>query len=289
MSQSIAPSQASRRRRLSPMLARYLLAFSTPKGQIALAIIILLAGAAVLAPVLFPDGYDMQSRDSLLPVSWAHPFGTDELGRDIFVRSLYGLRTDLGLALVAAPLSMVIGTLLGLLGAVSPRLGVLAQRMLDIIIGFPGLILGICVVLVIGTGWTALLVAIVISGLPGFGRMARATLLSQQHQEYVIAARTLGVGKWQIMLRHILPNAIDPIIVQGSVFIVAAVFIEAALSIVGLGLQPPSPSLGILLNVGMRYITTSPSYILGPTLILLLLALAFSLLADALNRTVNRK
>lgn len=288
MSDTLAPP-AQRRRRLNPMLARYLLAFSTPKGQFALVVIVLLAGAALLAPVFFPAGYDVQSRDALLPVSLQHPFGTDELGRDIFTRSLYGLRTDLGLALVATPLSMVIGTLLGLLGAISPRLGVLAQRALDIIVGFPGLILAICVVLVIGAGWTALLVAIVIAGLPGFGRMARATLMSQQHQEYVIAARTLGVGKWQIMLRHILPNAIDPIIVQGSVFIVAAVFIEAALSIVGLGLQPPSPSLGILLNVGMRYITTSPSYILGPTLILLLLALAFSLLADALNRTVNRK
>ena len=128
-----------------------------------------------------------------------------------------------------------------------------------------------------------------IFGLPGFGRLARATFLSQQHREYVVAARTLGVSNWKIMVRHILPNAIDPIIVQGAVFVVAAVFTEAALSIVGLGLQPPEPSLGILLNVGMRYITMAPFYILGPTLILVLLALAFSLLADALNSTVNRK
>jgi peptide/nickel transport system permease protein len=275
--------------RLNPVLSRYLQAFVMPKGQIGLGLVILLTALALLAPVLFPGGYDMQTRYSLLPASWAHPFGTDELGRDIFVRSIYGLRTDLALAATAVPLSMIIGTFLGLSGALSPRLGSLVQRALDIIVGFPGLILAICVVLVVGAGWTALLVAIVIGGLPGFGRLARATFLSQQHREYVVAARTLGVSNWKIMVRHILPNAIDPIIVQGAVFVVAAVFTEAALSIVGLGLQPPEPSLGILLNVGMRYITMAPFYILGPTLILVLLALAFSLLADALNSTVNRK
>lgn len=278
-----------RRFRLNPSIGRYLMAFGTARGRIALAGIIILSGLAFLAPVIFPQGYDMQSRDSLMPMSLLHPFGTDELGRDIFVRSIYGLRTDLSLVYAAVPTSMVIGTFLGLLGAISARLGVLVQRVLDIIVGFPGLILGICVVLVLGAGWTALLVAIVIAGLPSFGRLARATLLAQQQREYVIAARTLGVGRWQIMVRHILPNAVDPIIVQGAVFVVAAVFIEAALSIVGLGLQPPQPSLGILLNVGMRYITRSPSYILGPTVILLIVALSFSLLADALNKTVNRQ
>jgi peptide/nickel transport system permease protein len=283
---SLSPRRG--RMRINPSLARYLSAFATPKGQISLFIIIILAGVALLAPLIYPQGYDVQTRDSLLPVSWAHPFGTDELGRDILVRSIYGLRTDLGLAIVAVPLSMLIGTFFGLSGALSPRLGVFVQRALDIVVGFPGLILGICVVLVVGAGWTALLVAIVIAGLPSFGRLSRATLLAQQAQEYVVAARTLGVSRWKIMIRHILPNAIDPIIVQGAVFVVGAVFMEAALSIVGLGLQPPEPSLGILLNIGMRYITIAPFYILGPTLLLLLLALAFSLLADALNRTVNR-
>lgn len=289
MSNTIDPARHRSRRRLSPILGRYLQAFTTPKGQIGLALVVILAALAILAPVIYPAGYDAQTRDSLLPMSWTHPFGTDELGRDIFVRSIYGLRTDLALAAVAVPISMVLGTFLGLSGALSPRLGVLVQRALDIIVGFPGLVLAICVVLVIGTGWMALLIAIVIGGLPGFGRLARATFLSQQHQEYVVAARTLGVSKWRIMIRHILPNAVDPIIVQGAVFVVAAVFTEAALSIVGLGLQPPEPSLGILLNIGMRYITLTPFYILGPTIILLLLALAFSLLADALNSTVNRK
>ncbi|CDZ46516.1 ABC transporter permease [Neorhizobium galegae] len=273
----------------NPSIARYMEAFTTTRGIAALTVIILISALAFLAPLIFPGGYDIQSRESLRAPSFVHFFGTDELGRDLFVRSIYGLRSDLTLVYCAVPVSIVAGTLLGLIGAVSPRLGNFVQRCLDIIVGFPGLILGICVVLVLGAGWTALLVAIVISGLPSFGRLARATLLAQQQREYVIAARTLGVGKWQIMVRHILPNAIDPIIVQGAVFVVSAIFIEAALSIVGLGLQPPEPSLGTLLNNGMRYISRAPTYVLGPTVILILVALAFSMLADALNATVNRK
>lgn len=282
-------SELIHRHWFNPSIAGYMQAFTTTRGIVALTVIILISALAFLAPFIFPLGYDIQSRESLRAPSLVHFFGTDELGRDLFVRSIYGLRSDLTLVYCAVPVSMVAGTLLGLIGAVSPRLGNFVQRCLDIIVGFPGLILGICVVLVLGAGWTALLVAIVISGLPSFGRLARATLLAQQQREYVIAARTLGVGKWQIMVRHILPNAIDPIIVQGAVFVVSAIFIEAALSIVGLGLQPPEPSLGTLLNNGMRYVSRAPTYVLGPTVILILVALAFSMLADALNDTVNRK
>ena len=277
------------RRTLNPTLQRYILALTTPKGLVAITLVIAITAIALLAPVLFPQGYDEQTRNSLAGASWAHPFGTDEIGRDLFVRSIYGLRTDLGLIYSAVPLSMAIGTILGLLGIVSRRLGEWVQRGLDVIAGFPGLILGICIVVVVGTGWLALFLAITVAGLPSFGRLARATLLAQMNREYVIAAMTLGVSKWKIMLRHILPNAAETVIAQGAVFVVAAVFIEAALSIVGLGLQPPEPSLGTLLNIGMLFVTLTPLYVLGPTAILILLALAFSLLADALNEAVNRR
>jgi peptide/nickel transport system permease protein len=172
---------------------------------------------------------------------------------------------------------------------VSPWLGSLMQRVLDIILGFPGLILGIMVVLVIGTGWTALFFAIVIAGLPGFGRLARAGMVGEQQREYVLAARVLGVKKSTIMIRHILPNVVDPLLVQTSIYMVAAIFIEASLSIVGLGISPPQPSLGAMLNVGARYVAQLPSYVLGPGLVLLLLALAFTLLSDALNQGVTRR
>jgi len=287
---ALTDSSAARDRpRINLTVSRYLQAFRSPKGVFALVVIVALTALAFLAPLIFPGGYDEQTRDSLLPMSFAHLFGTDEIGRDIFVRSIYGLRADLRLVYIATPISMAIGTLLGLIGFVSRPAGTLIQRMLDVIVGFPGLILGISIVLVLGAGFNALLISIIIIGLPTFGRLARSSLLAQQQREYVIAARTLGISRGRITVRHILPNALDAIIVQGAVFVVHAIFFEASLSIVGLGIQPPAPSLGSLLNLGMRYITQSHTYILGPILILLLLAFAFSLLTDALNETVTRK
>lgn len=281
-------AQTRNRRGMSPALRRYLQAFASPKGAIGALLLLILVVAALLTPLLFPVGYDEQSRDSLLAPSWAHPFGTDELGRDLFVRTLYGLRTDLSIVALAVPLGLVTGTALGMLGAISRAAGTIVQRFLDVIVGFPGIVLGVSIVLVIGPGWTSLVLAIAVSSLPTFGRLSRATMLSQSQREYVTAARTLGVSRVKVVLRHILPNAIDPILVAGSVYVVYAIFIEAGLSIIGLGIQPPEPSLGSLLNNATRFINQAPTYIVGPTLVLFLLALSFSLISDALNRTVNR-
>jgi len=268
---------------------RYLAAFRTPRGIVGGIILVLLVALALLAPVIFPGGYDQQGRGALAAPNLTHLFGTDELGRDILVRTVYGLRMDLSIIIVAVPISVVVGTALGLLGALSHFAGSFVQRVLDIILGFPGVVLGLCIVLIIGPGWTSLVIAIAITGLPVFGRQARASLLEQEQREYVTAARALGVSKRTILVRHILPNSVDPILVNAAVFVVAAIFIEAGLSIIGLGIQPPEPSLGTLLNVGMRFIEQSPMYILGPTLVLILLSMSFSLISDALNATVTRK
>lgn len=287
---SDGPAGAPRRRiGANPTLRRYLAAFRRPRGLIGIVILLILTVAALGAPLFFPGGYDQQTRDSLLGISLAHPFGTDELGRDLLVRTVYGLRTDFSIILVAVPSSMILGTALGMLGALSSLAGSIVQRILDIILGFPGVVLGVCIVLIMGPGWGALVVAIIVGGLPIFGRQARAAMLEQMDREYVTAARTLGIGKGTILVRHILPNAVDPILVGGAIFVVAAVFIESGLSIIGLGIQPPEPSLGSLLNVGMRFIEQSPMYIVGPTIVLILLSLSFSLISDALNETVIRK
>ncbi|MDW6064453.1 ABC transporter permease [Streptomyces sp. FXJ1.4098] len=213
----------------------------------------------------------------------------DEFGRDIFVRSIYGLRVDLSLILTAVPLSMAIGALFGLAGAISEWLGAAVQRLLDVVIGFPGLILGVCLVAILGPGWFALFLTILIGGLPTAGRLARSAWLSQQGREYVLAARVLGVSRRQLLVRHVLPNAMDSIVVNGSVWMVIGIYIEAGLSIVGLGVQPPTPSIGVLLNNGLRFVTQSPTYIIGPAALLLLLSVGFSLVSDALNEAVNRR
>jgi peptide/nickel transport system permease protein len=273
----------------APGRSRYLTALTSPRGLAGLLVVGGLAVVALLAPVIAPHGYDAQGADALRPGSWSALFGTDELGRDVFARALYGLRTDLSLVGLAVPASALLGTLLGLSGFLSPRLGTAIQRGLDVILGFPSLILGISIALVVRPGWPALFVAIVIYGLPGFGRLARATLLAQQQRDYVLAARMMGVSRGRVLLRHILPHAADPIIVQMATGMVSGIFLESSLSIVGLGIQPPAPSLGALLNTGMRYMSQQSLYVVGPALLLLLLAWGLILLSDALNEAVTRR
>lgn len=276
-------------RRPGGALQRYASALKRPRGAVGAGLLALLVLVALLAPVLFPDGYDDQSSGGLAGPSAGHWLGTDELGRDILARTVFGLRTDMSLLLTAVPLSAAIGTLMGLAGVVARWLGTGMQRLLDIILGFPGLILGMTIVLVVGTGWLALFLAILVVGLPTFGRQARAGLLVEQEREYVLAARVLGVRKRTVMIRHVMPNIVDPIVVNASVFMVVAIFIEAGLSIVGLGIEPPVPSLGAMLNTGARYVEVHPAYIMGPGFVLLLLALGFTLLSDALNKAVLKR
>lgn len=270
-------------------LRRYAAALRSPRGAAACGLLGVLVLTSLLAPVLFPGGYNDQSSAALAGPSGDHWLGTDELGRDLLARTVFGLRTDLSLLLTAVPLSAAIGTLMGLSGVIARWLGSGVQRLLDIILGFPGLILGMSIVLVMGTGWPALFLSILVIGLPGFGRLARGGLLVEQEREYVLAARVLGVPRRTILVRHVLPNIVDPIVVQASVYMVVAIFIEAGLSIVGLGIAPPAPSLGAMLNTGARYIEVHPAYVVGPGIVLLLLALAFTLLADALNKAVLRR
>ncbi|MCL8026931.1 ABC transporter permease [Nocardioides bruguierae] len=293
MSATSAPARRAtkdvRRAPRFPTLHRYLMVLKSGRGITALVLLGTLVALALLAPALFPGGYDEQSSGALAGPSAAHWLGTDEFGRDILVRTIYGLRTDLTLIITAVPVSLAIGTLLGLTGYLNGRLGLFVQRALDIVLGIPGLLLGIMIVLVIGAGWFALFSAIVIAGLPQFGRLARAGLLTQQDREYAVASRTLGVPRRTVMVRHILPNVVDPLLVTAAIYTVAAIFIEASLSIVGLGINPPQPSLGALLNTGARYVQTLPTYVIGPGVVLLLLALAFTLLSDALNKAANRR
>jgi peptide/nickel transport system permease protein len=258
-----------------------------PKGLVGGLIVGTMVLVALLATTIFPDGFDDQSGAALQGASLGHPFGTDEVGRDIFTRTIFSLRTDLSLIFVAVPIAAIIGTVLGLSGVIAPWLGNASQRLFDVILGFPGLVLGITIATVLGPGWRALAVTIAIVSIPEFGRLARAQLLSEQQKEYVMAAQVLGVPRWRVLLRHILPNVVEPAIAQLTVAMVLGVFLESALSLVGLGVQPPSPSVGTLLNSSIRFLSVQQAYVLGPTITLLLLALGLNLLADALNSSLE--
>lgn len=276
MSQSLIPAS---------VIARQARPWRRPLGwRVAAFGVAIVTLALLVAPQVAPYDLDAQSSNAFAGPSGSHLLGTDEVGRDTLSRLMYAIRLDLVIALLAIPVGGCIGTLLGLSGVLSPRLGQLTARLFDIVIGFPTLVLAIAVALVMTPGTTAVIVAISVINVPVFGRLARGSMLTQLSRDYVVAARMLGASQWRILRRHILPNIRSALLVQGAIAIADAVFIEGALSILGLGIQAPRASLGSMVQSGLPYIAQSPVYVLAPTLALAVIILMFTTLADLFNR-----
>lgn len=273
------------KKRTGSFASRYLAAFKTPQGIIGLSLLLAIVLIAVLGPLLLQFTPYQQSDTALSGPSGEHLLGTDELGRDILARVLAGTRIDLLICLIAVPLSAALGTLLGLIGGLSKIAGEVFQRLFDVLLGFPGIILGIAVSLVLGAGFTAIIVAIVLTTIPIFGRQARSALLAQLSRDYVTAAEVIGVPKLMVLLRHVLPNVLDAVLTLVAVIMANAVKIEGGLSVVGLGVQAPQPSLGAMISSGSTYLFQSSLYALTPVLILAFLVFAFTLISDSLNKT----
>ncbi len=268
---------------------RYLKALRTARGAIGLGLILVIVLTSVVLPwVLSQDALE-QGREALLGPSWAHPLGTDEVGRDLFARTLIGTRVDLVVTLIAVPIAGVVGTLLGMLGILTRVGGAFFQRIFDVLLGVPAVILGIGVALAISPGVKSVIIAIVLVTAPKFGKQARSSLLSQLPQEYVAAAEVLGYSRLRVLFRHILPNVTDVIFVRFAVEMAQAVVIEGGLSLIGLGIQPPQPSLGSLVKGGSSYLFSNPLYSLGPVVVVVALVAGYILLSDALNKTMLRK
>ncbi|MBB5159358.1 ABC transporter permease [Saccharopolyspora phatthalungensis] len=261
---------------------------SSKTGKISAAMVLIALLVVVLAPLLAPFGLDEQGRTSFAGPTAAHLLGTDQLGRDLLSRLIYAIRLDMVIALIAIPLGGIVGTLLGLSGVLAPWLGQVTSRIFDVIIGFPTLVLGIALALVLTPGTTAVIVAIAVINLPVFGRLARGGMLSQLGRDYVIAARSLGASRWRLLWRHVLPNIRSAILVQGAIAIADAVFVEGALSILGVGVQPPEASLGSMVQAGLPYIADSPLSVLAPTIALAWIILGFALMADTFNNRASR-
>ena len=251
-------------------------------GLILLSIVILLS---VFAPLLTPYGPSEQIRGSeLLGMSWTHPFGTDFLGRDIYTRTLYGSRVSL----IAGALAVVLGALLGtFMGITAGYLGgwvdAVMMRVSDAISAFPAILLAAAVVAILGPGFIQVAIAIAIAQSPLFARLARSIALIERQQEYVEAAQSMGARSGRIMMRHILPNSMGPLIVQASLSVGIAILLEAGLSFLGLGVQPPTPSWGQMLSDALRFIDIIPAYAIFPGIALTVVLVAINLLADALR------
>jgi ABC-type dipeptide/oligopeptide/nickel transport system permease subunit len=258
-------------------------------GVIGLCVVVALTIVALLAPYIAPFDPAKQNFSALLqPAGSAHWLGTDELGRDTLTRVMYGARISLSAGLVSVALALLIGTLLGLVsGFVGGWLDELIGRFIDALLAFPFLILAITLAAILGPSLQNTMLAIAIVTVPAFARVTRAQVLAQRELDYVQAAGALGAGSWRTLLRHILPNISGALIVQTSLAIAEAVLAESTLSFLGLGVQPPTPSWGSMLNTARGYLQTAPWLALAPGVIIFVTVLAFNLLGDGLRDALD--
>lgn len=260
-----------------------------PAGIVGLVIVSLVILLALFAPVVTSvDPYTMNWIDSLQGPSRSHPMGTDELGRDLFSRVVYGARTSLTVAASAVVIATLIGTPIGIIaGYFEGWVDSLTMRIMDVIFAFPALLLALAITAFLGPNLRNATLALGIVYAPGFARIVRGPVLSAKHQEYVEASRVSGAGTSRILLRHILPNVISPLIVSATVTFSFALLAEAALSYLGLGAQPPEPSWGAMLSGGRRFMETVPSLAIFPGLAIMVTVLGSNLLGDALRDVLD--
>jgi peptide/nickel transport system permease protein len=239
---------------------------------------------AIFAPLITPYDYTEKSEALLQPPSGKHWFGTDEMGRDLFTRVIYGSRISLWVGFVAISGSIVVGSALGLIaGYYGGWRDTVISRLFDILLAFPSILLAIAIVAMLGPGLGNALIAIAIINIPTFGRLMRSRVLSVKAEDYILAARAMGMKNSRILFHHILPNCWAPIMVQGTLGFATAVIEAAALGFLGLGAQPPEPEWGTMLSDARQFIQLAPWTMIFPGLAIMLTVLGFNLLGDGLR------
>lgn len=256
---------------------------------VSLVIIFILMMSAILASFIAP--YDPAAQRMgerrLPPGSPGHLLGTDGFGRDIASRLVYGGRLSLLVGLASVGGGMLIGMTLGLIAGYFKHLDNLIMRVMDILLAFPGVLIAIIVVAILGPGLYNVIIAISVFSIPMFARLTRASTLSAKEETYVLAARSLGASTSRILLQHILPNIVSPIIVFATVRIGVSILNAAALSFLGLGAQPPLPEWGVMISEGRNFLYTSPYMAFVPGLAILIVVLAFNLLGDGVRDALD--
>ena len=258
---------------------------------VGLTILILLILMAIFAGVIAPYEYDEQNLNNILQSpNKEHLFGTDEFGRDIFSRIIYGSRISLQVGFIAVSIAAIIGGFLGAVaGYFSGKTDNIIMRAMDILLSIPQMLLAISIVAALGSGLTNLMIAVGISSIPQYARIVRAAVISIKNEEFVEAAKATGSGDLRIIFRHILPNCLAPIIVQATLGVALAILTAAGLSFIGLGIEPPTPEWGSMLSGGRGYIRDYSYMTLFPGLAIVITIFALNVLGDGLRDALDPK
>jgi peptide/nickel transport system permease protein len=252
---------------------------------VGLMILALLVVSALLAPVLAPYDPLRQNLDQdLLRYSSAHPLGTDKLGRDILSRALYGGRISLLVGVTTVTISFAIGLAIGSLSGYSGGwIDQTAMRVVDILMAFPGILLAIAFTAVLGPGLDHVILALCLIGWTGYARLVRGEILALREREFVQAAQALGCKPGRVISRHLLPNLLPPMLIQATFGLAGAIIAEGSLSFLGLGVEPPTPSWGSMLNDGRQFLLVAPQLTTYPGIAIMITVLGLNLVGDGLQ------
>lgn len=256
---------------------------------VGLGIVVFFILLAIFAPLLAPYDFKEQNlAERLQPPSSKHLFGTDDFGRDIFSRVIYGARISLWVGFFSVLGSVIVGSMLGIIAGYYGRwIDGIISRLFDIMLAFPSILLAIGIVAVLGPSLQNALIAIAVINIPNFGRLIRSRVLSIKQEEYVMAAKAIGMSDMRILFHHILPNSMAPIIVQGTLAIATAIIEAAALGFLGLGAQPPNPEWGKMLADSKDFLTQAPWTMVFPGIAIMLTVLGFNLMGDGLRDALD--
>jgi peptide/nickel transport system permease protein len=259
------------------------------KGVFGLTVLLLLVAVALLAPQISPyDPNELHLRDQLAMPSGQYWFGTDEVGRDVFSRVLHSARPALGAGLLTIVLAAAVGAVTGLLaGYRGGGFDLVIMRVWDTLLAFPAIFLAIGIVTVLGPGWLNAVLAIAVLNMPVFARLVRASTLTIKSRDFVTASRAIGCSEWRVMFSHVFPNCIAPLVVQMAIAAPEAILVEASLSFLGLGSQPPDPSFGNMLGAAQGYLYRTAYYALFPGLAITLIVIGMNYFADGLQDALD--
>lgn len=283
--------QAIKRRSERPIVITWRRLKRNKLATLGLVIILLMIVLALLAPILIPYKVDAVNLKYKLKMPSAdHWFGTDELGRDIFSRLLFGARYSLQIGILGVVISATGGILLGsIAGYFGGATDNLIMRVMDVLQAIPGIVLAIAISATLGPGLTNCIIALSISAIPNFARMTRASILNVRKMEYLEAATSINCSNTRIIIKHVLPNAFSPLIVQSTMGIASTIMGAAMLSFIGLGVQPPTPEWGAMLSAGRNYLRDYPHLCIFPGVTIMIAVLSLNMLGDGLRDALDPK